>query len=387
MKLPGILSVILVTACSLAPAAGQTPQSQATPVKLSLKVIIYEGAAPTFYPVGDADKAVAGGLIKDFRRLPSTVWRNDIRVNTLLVSGVREGARVRVFVSAYGEDSSPGAKVAECVIGEGEEYAVTQLSVYGIEPLRLGVVRRAEVKLTPPSVDNRTRAVEVTAIDVHESVPSFEMTLRNVSDKKITAVEIEEMRGWSRKGAPPLFDWRRMPPLKPGAVWKVTLEFGWNFKLTPEGHAVEPADRVVIGAVLFTDGSYEGDSRFASRAEAFEEGRRAQLARALEIMRASAHGGDARAEAREIAAAVGALDCAAEWPAVVELAGRYPAIYGHELDEIKSSIEEGMMWQRSFVATELNRFALSSPPNADPLRLKERLEAMRAAYEQSLARH
>jgi hypothetical protein len=391
MKFLRVPNILLLAACSFILAAGQarqgqTPQNRPAPNRLSLRVVIYEGAAPTFYPVGDADKSVGSGLIRDFRRLPSAIWRNDTRVRSLLVSGSREGARVRVSVYAYGEDFAPGGlKLAEYLAGEGEEYAVTQLIGYGIEPLRVGVVRRAEVKLTPPRVDNRTRGVEVAAVDVHENVPSFEMTLRNVSDKKIRAVEIEEMRGWRPKGGPPLFDWKSRPPLRPGGVWKVTLEVGWNSKMTPEGHVIEPADRVVVASVLYTDGSYEGDSLFAAKAGAFEAGRRAQLARALEIMRATATG-DAREDAREIASRVAALECVAEWSAVVEFAERYPAVYGHELDGIKDSLEEGMRWQRSFVAVELNGLVMSAAtPNADPLALRERLKAMRAAFEQDLA--
>jgi hypothetical protein len=261
------------------------------------------------------------------------------------------------------------------------------LADYGIEPLRVAVVRRAEVKLTPPRVENRTSAVEVTAIDVHENVPSFELTLRNASDKNIRAVEIREMRGRMSKGPPPLFDWRGMSLIEPGKTWKVTLEFGWNSKMTPEGHAVEPPDRVVINSVLFSDGGYEGDSLFAARAEAFKSGRRIQLTRLLEIMRewGEPPGIDTREVARELGARVEALECTAEWTAVTELAGLYPLLRGEELDKVKSSIEAGMEWQRSAVLNELKGFVTADNPASDPRVLRKWMKTRREKYEQLLA--
>ncbi|MDT7778897.1 MAG: hypothetical protein QOC99_1409 [Acidobacteriota bacterium] len=380
---------VLVT-CLLAPLTkGQESARSQSPTKLSLKVLIFDGAAPTLYPVGDDEKTGMAAIIKDFRRQPASRWRSDTHIDRAALFFRRDGERVRVTVFIYGDENSSndGVKVAEYVMGEGEGRAVTQLADYGIEPLRVAVVRRAEVKLTPPRVENRTSAVEVTAIDVHENVPSFELTLRNASDKNIRAVEIREMRGRMSKGPPPLFDWRGMSLIEPGKTWKVTLEFGWNSKMTPEGHAVEPPDRVVINSVLFSDGGYEGDSLFAARAEAFKSGRRIQLTRLLEIMREwrEPPGIDTREVARELGARVEALECTAEWTAVTELAGLYPLVRGEELDKVKSSIEAGMEWQRSAVLNELKGFVTADNPASDPRVLRKWIKTRREKYEQLLA--
>ena len=388
MKLHKPLSVVLLLAISSLHslhAGAQTPPEQ-TRAKLSLRVVIFERAAPTFYPLPDGDKSGSAAVIGAFGRLPSARLLGGPPVDTIQLNFAREGDGARVTVYAYrgSEAARESLRVAEYLVGEGREYAVSQLAAYGVEPVRLSVVRRVEVELVPPRVESRARSVEVGEIKTHPEVPSFELVLRNVSDKDLRAVEIEEYRGWMPKGAPPAYDWKSSTPVKSGKTWSVTLEFGWNGKATPEGHAVEPPDRVVIRSALFADGSYEGDSQFAALAEAFREGRRVQLRRVLEMMRGLGESADGYAAARELAPRVETLECSAEWSAVTEFAGRYAAMRGEELDKIKSQMEAGMRFQRAAVLAELNAFAAPSPAATNPEVARKWWQALIEKYEKSL---
>lgn len=381
---------LTIAACLLLPSSveGQEPAGP-RPTKLSLKMIIFDGAAPTFYPVPDKDSGGGSGVTKDFRRTPSVRWVSGAQVEAVGVYFKRDGAGVRVSAYAYFGEKEPreGVQVADCFLSEGQECVVSRLSGYGVEPMRLGVVRRAEVELSPPRVDNRTRAVEVTGIDVNEDEPSFVLKMRNASEKHIRAIEIKEMRGWQPKGSPPNFDWKVMRAIKPGEAWQVKLEFGWNSKAGEQGHTIEPPNRVLIGSVLFTDGTYEGDSAFAARAEAYKSGRRALLARVLDIMREAeeAPAGDVRDAARQIGVRVEMLSCTVEWGAVVELAGRYSAMTHWQLEEIKSSVEAGMERQRSEVLNEMRRYANAPVPPAEPDKVGAWVKTWRERCAQVLA--
>lgn len=253
--------------------------------------------------------------------------------------------------------------------------------------MRVGVVRRVDVELKPPSIDNRTQAVEVTSIKIHREAPSFELTFRNASGKHIRAVELTEMRGWRRKGPPPNFDWRGMAAIRPGESWKVGLEFGWNSKAGEAGHMPEPPDRVVINSVLFTDGTYEGDSTFAASAEAYKSGRRAQLTRVLDTIREAGEwpGADPRVFARHLGTLVLQLDCTADWAAVVELAGRYPSLPYGGLEELKKSIEAGMSAQRGAVLNELRTYASAPDGEGYQAVTRAELKSLRERYEKWLA--
>jgi hypothetical protein len=372
----GLLSALTV--------AAQEPQ--AAPLsKLSLKVVVGHGR-PTFYPLPDKNKQGAGGLF-GAGQLPSARLLSGPPVDTVQLAFAREGSGARITVYAHrgSGESRESLKVAECFVSERQEYTVTQLAAYGVEPLTLSVVGRVEVELVPPRVDSRLQAVEVSEVKIHAEAPSFELVLRNVSDKEVRAIEIEEYRGMMSKGPPPMYDWRRTLPVKPGKTFSVTLEFGWNGKETPEGHAVEPPDRVQLKSVLFTDGSYEGDSRFAARAEALREGRKVQLKRVLELLRGLEETPADYASVQGLAQQVEMLDSTFEWPAVSAFAERYRVLYGDELERLKGLIESGMKSQRGIMLNEVNLFLKQTSPASDPAVIQRWLRTMREGYEKALA--
>lgn len=355
-------------------------------MKLSLAVAIGPRAAPTFYPLPDEDKKGMGAYI-GFGQLPSARLPGGPPVDKVVLSFVREGnrARVAVYVHRGGEVNPESLKVAECVVGEWQEYTVTELAAYGVAPIRLSVVRRVEVELVAPRVDNGVKAVEVSEIKIHAEVPSFELVLRNASDKDIRAVEIEEYRGMRRKGGPPMYDWKRGPSIKPGKTLSVTLEFGWNGKATQGGHVVEPADRVQIKSVLFADGTYEGDSLFAARAEAYREGRRIQLGRVAEALRGLEEAPVDYSSLQGLTQRVEMLETSAEWSAVNAFAERYHVTEGEQLGRLKGQIELGMQLQRAATLSELNNFLAHTVQASDPAWAQRWVKAMRERYEVLLA--
>ena len=366
-------------------ANAQSPQTE-PPVKLSAKVAIGAHGVPSFYPLPDADGKEAGASY-GVRPLASAGVLSGPPVDTVTVRFVRQGSRARAAVYAHrgGGEKRENLKVAECLLGEWQECEATGLAAYGVEPFRLSVVRRVEVKLTPPRFDSRLQAVEVSEIKVHPEVPSFELVLRNASEKEIRAVEIEEYRGWMPKGAPPMYDWKRTAPVKPGKTFSVTLEFGWNGKETPEGHAVEPPDRVHLKSVLFTDGTYEGSSLFAARAEALREGRRAQLKRVLEMIGELGEGFPDYSFVRGLVSRVEMLESTADWSAVNAFAERYRVTGGEELELLKSQIESGMQLQRGSILNDLNAFLQQVSLASDPAETQRRLKLIRESYEKRLS--
>ena len=382
------LQLLAAVACALAlPAAAAQAQQAESPLKISLRVVIHSRAAPTFYPLPDEDKQGSGGVIRDFGRLPSARFLSGPPVDAVSLGFAREGgaARVSVYVHRGSEGSRENLKVAEYVIAEGHEQTVVQLAAYGVEPMRLSVVRRVEIELVPPRVWNRTKGVEVSEIKIHPEVPSFELVLRNASDKDLRAIEIEENRGWMPKGPPPGYDWKSRVPVRPGKTFSVVLEFGWNGKATPEGHAIEPPDRVDIKSALFGDGTYEGDSLFAARAEALREGRRVQLKRVLEMFRELGETPGDYTFVQGLVLRVEMLETSVEWPAVSEFAGRYGVYNGAEMERLKSMIESGMQSQRSLMLSELRGFFRQVSPAAGPVAFERLLKVLRESYEKTLA--
>ena len=383
-RLTAVLAfAVCLLAAHAAPARAQQPEP---PVKLSLKVAIGARGVPSFYPLPDAVGKGSGASYGVHPRL-SAGLPSGPPVDTVTLRFLREGSGARVTVYAHrgGGQNRESLKVAECVLGEWQECEATQLATYGVEPFRLSVVRRAPVELVPPRVDSRLQAVEVSEIKIHAEVPSFELVLRNVSEKELRAVEIEEYRGWMPKGPPPMYDWKRTPPVKPGKTFNIVLEFGWNGKETPEGHAIEPPDRVQLKSVLFTDGTYEGSSLFAARAEAYREGRRIQLGRVAEMLRGLEEAPVDYVSLQGLAQRVEMLETSADWTAVNAFAERYRVINGEELERLKGLIESGLQGQRSAALAELNNFLGHTVQASNPDWAQRWVKAMRERYEKLLS--
>lgn len=376
-----------LAACLLAAlaASAQSPPTE-PPVKLSMRVAIGARGAPSFYPLSD-EEGKGGGATYGIRQLSSARLVSGPPVDTVTVKFLREGngARVNVYAHRGSGENRESIKVAECVLGEWQSCVATQLAAYGVEPFYVSVVRRVEVELVPPQVENRTHAVEVGEVKIHPEVPSFELVLRNASDKDLRAVEIEEYRGMEPKGPPPLYNWKGTPPVKPGKTFSVTLEFGWNSKATQEGHTVEPADRVRIKSVLFADGTYEGSSLFAARAEAYREGRRIQLGRVIEMLRALEAAPVDYPTLQGLAQRVELLETAADWTAVNTFAERYSVRDGDELERLKGQIQSGMQLQRAAALNELHSFLRHTVQASDVVWAQRWVKAMRERYEKLLA--
>ncbi|HZI18544.1 MAG TPA: hypothetical protein VEY09_08095 [Pyrinomonadaceae bacterium] len=367
------------------PAAGSPPEP-ANPLKLSFKVIMYEGGAPSYYPLGDEEGASMGHVITHFRRLPGAAPEGRAAtVRKLLLNHSREGNGARVSVFAHGEGGAwtEEEKVAEYFVAEGEEYTVMELLSYGIEPLKVGVVRRANAEVPPPSVSNRTTSVEVVSIEVKEAGPTYELRLRNNSGKRIRAVEVRMLKNEQPGGSRSRFFSGVEPCAAPGESWTMTLEFGWNFKVGEGGHQIEPPNRVIVDSALFADGSYEGDAGFAARAAAEDFGRRAQLARALSLLeswRAPARASALHAHA-DLTARFKTLRTTADDALMTQFARLYPGLSSAETAGASAAVEQGLRHVRGRVLLDLERLGkkLSSETDLDSLRewAKQRAEMVR----------
>lgn len=390
MKLRSALALALIVAANLFLVAAIFASSpHKAPLKLSLKVVIFEGSSYTFYPLGDDDGFEMGAVIKDFRRLP---WyqppEDDELIHSVSLRFKREETRARVTVFVHREDDAiKGEKIAEYVVAAGEECSVAELANYGIEPLRVGVIRRAEVRYLPPRVYSKAPSVEVVAVDARENVPSFELTLRNASEKRIKAVEIKEFRGEAPKGSPMLPNGVGKMFIAPGETWKVSLEFGWTHKVIAAGHLLEPPDRAVINSVVFSDNSYEGDVVYVANRSAIELGAKAQMERIVKLMREWRVLPDVSAleAARSLRAQIKALTVEAEASHLEELKGRYPALSAGEIEKVKAGFAEGAKWARSMARSDLKQVikAINAETSADTFGLW--LRQRRAAYEHILA--
>ncbi|MEW6130555.1 MAG: hypothetical protein AB1757_26205 [Acidobacteriota bacterium] len=220
---------------------------------------VYKGIVGHFSIARDALAIVNTETAKDFSL---------VEVQAEMVTGV---IRVRLSV-IYNKLSEPQwwknkkeKMVGEYSIAIGEFLRPAELLQFGIEPFEIKAISFNPVVLKRdeyPRIFNPSNAIEIT--EVEKSVAGYRFTIKNVSDKTITAVEMRS--GSNGLGA---------GDIKPGETYEAINRFS-STNIEKYG--------LTIKMILYNDGTYEGDAKSASRYLARNEGYKIQAAKLLPII-------------------------------------------------------------------------------------------------------
>jgi hypothetical protein len=381
LRLHAALFVLLLAALNAS--------AQESAERLSLRLTPFEGASPMHFVVADSGVTEGKIGVNFLRRLdvPRPPKGDGLQWLSFHVS--RRDARVAVSLTLARETG--GAldllELGEYEVGPDEERRVTALEEYGLEPVRLGAVRRAPVKFPQPPVVNLTRSVAVLGVEVGETRPTFELTLKNVSGRGVMVVEVRLMKGGVMRGYLPQSNRGERLWAPPGGIWKARLGAMPVNKLSPEGHLFEQPDEIVVAAVLFADGGYEGDVTAAASYAAMNFGRRVQAGRVLDTARdwKQPEGSSTADAARELRGKVRALTRMADDALLDEFMSRYAELPAGSRERMKGLVEYGLNEVRTDVLTGLKTFTSSGASQSDPLLFAKWLASTRAKYEGMLA--
>jgi hypothetical protein len=206
----------------------------------------------------------------------------------------REGEAVKMVVSVYfgsfdrldtprSLEGVPEKPAGVYFARLNETVSFNELSQFGIEPLAMKVVPAKPAKANPPQIINKTKAIEV--ISVEEARDQYLLSLRNNSSKNITVLNIyvPKRGGKSGKTAQTLPD---RPLIPSGQVYETVVHIGRGGRRTPQGYVRDEPEqtKIVIGAVLFDDLTYEGEIETAVRVAADRRGQKIQIARLVALI-------------------------------------------------------------------------------------------------------
>jgi hypothetical protein len=375
----------LVAALAVAyPVRGQ--QISASPTQLALEVHFYPNQAPSFQPVPDSSHG--GTWYGRFGRVAG--WEppaNSKEVTAVNIRCVKAEDGVRVWVSVFlGQLHEEETKVTAYVLHEGDKVTVQELAQFGVVPFDIKIVRLAALTGDPPQFSSRAKSIELVSMQPNFSVtPSYEVVLRNTSGKAANALEVRTSQA-SRPGITMMPQGHEGQALiLPGGTYKMTVYLAERTTAGSNGYAPEilPNQTIEVSAAVFDDGSLEGDSSSASAFIGFQKGRKAQLARVVEVLQ-SALNGDAGAPSDFAAMknAMATLGLQADDAAVTDLRAKFPQEAQQRLRHV---IELGMKGIRDDVLNNLTQFELHNR-RTDASAFSAWLTATKNHYESWLAR-
>src|ERR1043165_3720586 len=318
-----VLASVGICCVASAAAAQEKPDEQAA-ANLLLQVSRFAGERPQF------DSVPCRFWTPIFHHFDTAQPpKNRLPVQAVQVVARLEGDRVRVNVSLLEGERFPDHEepVASYLVGVEKQVLVRELEDFGIEPYRIGVVKRDAPAAASPSVVNNTQSIEVASVEVDfTKAQAIKYTLRNNSNKDVLAVSLYSTREGRRWMTGLRFDMQGRALIKPGGVYAGSMPVGSSAVPGADGYVPSVPDTFVIAAVAFADGSYEGDAEAAVAVRSIRAGDKIQRTRVVALLREALAAPDlntpaALARLKERAAALGSVADAA---ALAEVSNQHP---------------------------------------------------------------
>lgn len=299
------ISAALFTVILLVFTTVNGQQKQPVPSTSMLAIEIVEDEMSGFqsavlnHPEGGMLETSVRKRIADWKKPEGAAPVTNIRMRSFM-----EGEAVRIKVSAIFDDSypadTPGPKygrsekqLATYLVREGESVTIEELKNVGVVPMTLRVVRalpRLEepTAQSPPNLLNKLKSIEIVGFETESSPPNtFRLTLRNMTAKNIVALNYYTERRGAGGGVTFVQGSSQRPLMTAGGTFQTHVN-GSNQggRMTPQGYVSEIPQQatLVVGTVIFEDGTYEGDVEIAVKMEAWKRGRQIQLKRVIAVI-------------------------------------------------------------------------------------------------------
>ena len=198
-----------------------------------------------------------------------------------------EDGTVRVRVTVLrGANLEFEDNVAEYSVGT-EKVIVRELASFGITPFEIMLVRTPSTSAPMPTIENATKSLVVSVEPVTADLPSFKTRVLNNSSKAVAGFAYHtSLDGRVRfTGMPQQLDGSAL--MTPASSYEKVLPFALEQKTVSDGEIAKPLPglKLHITAVIFMDGTFEGDRVDAARFRGYKFGEKIQLARILQLLK------------------------------------------------------------------------------------------------------
>jgi hypothetical protein len=314
-----------------------------------LAVEVRSGNFPAYLRVPPA--AYGSALLSSFRRVNGVPIEDPRYVSAIQMFYRAEGAEVRLDVGVlFGRfdqndtprslEGIPRQAVGSYLIPLNTSVWLNELVRFGVEPFEVRTVPLKPEVLNPPAIENRTTALSLVSVDDDRN--TYPVRLKNVSQKNIIALELRSPRGRDRSSQRGTAKLPRVL-IAPDEIYTVLFSVYRGGRNTPAGFVADPPARqlIVISAVVFDDGSWEGEPETAAAILASLYGLRLQLARIVPGLEAFHRSGSD--DPAELLAMVASLPEEPSQSEIDEAAVRFEAL---SRDALARELRHGLRMRR-----------------------------------------
>ncbi len=199
-------------------------------------------------------------------------------VHVLNFSGRLIGDRAELVISSFSGKRFDDIRenIATVMISEGETVVASDMKKFGFEPVTIRMLRTTTAIADVPMVSNPAPLLRTTVSTTVATLPTFKVSFLNESKKDVMAF------AWHTEAGGRML----LSALRQGSFGKPLIESGGTYEINVRANQQDgPSNTVnfVIGAVIYKDGSIDGDPKAASTFLFFTEGRKNALNRIVPI--------------------------------------------------------------------------------------------------------
>jgi hypothetical protein len=265
--------VLIVLAAGQSPAQEKVPSTSLGPPR-TLVVTYSDGRT-----VSRLLNAKGGSITPRFPQQPDAPKYEGLSLSGLQIDHLVDSDVVVTVSLRYGSVYQKTVRVATVRLGGSEPVRVNELEAFGVDPVVLSVGDFPTRALVQPRGTSVSSLLDVSIELTQHDLPIYKVTFHNRSGRGVIAVTYTTFRGETETISGRRKNYRSTPLVDSAGEYVFTLQVGSG--PTPG------FDRFEVTAVLWDDGSVEGDSWLKDSEEALAVGQTQQLRRLLEILPAS----------------------------------------------------------------------------------------------------
>lgn len=388
--------VLLILVCFLvSPKVLVGQESAPTPTRLALEVTYYPGRKPAYQTVQVADSQKPGTWYALFGHIAS--WRPI--AGAPVIRAVRlvpriEGDAVRVIVSTmWGEKAlNNEQRVASYLIRENEKINIEELRQFGIEPFGIKLIRVAP-SLTPvPPVILKGVAslVVINAVSVDTTLPSYRITLFNQSGKNIVGLAVDEVTGKKIETTAKPREQYGQVLVAAGKTYELQVPAPVRAQETPNGYAPGTLSNpeILIKAVVFEDGTFEGDPESAAEIKGYRAGEKMELPGLIAAVdkALTAPSANVSEALRDLEVEVSSLSSDVDPVLLQSLASEFPELGKEASRRIKIAVEVSAIGTKTKLLNDIQKLQGEGAQALTASEYREWLNKTRDLYAQWLTR-
>jgi hypothetical protein len=183
-------------------------------------------------------------------------------------------------------------------LSTNERAEVVEVSRFGLKPFRVGVLKVMDQKHDEPHVWSLSQSLAVEKLESGTFPDHFRLFLKNSSKKDVSAIQYNTLKGQQLLFVKWVGSNLARSLIKAGGTYQLNALSADKTCGEPDGYYPNQANRIDIVSVVFTDGSYEGESALPALIRGSAYGNRQQLQRVATAL--DSLGSDALANAAHL---------------------------------------------------------------------------------------